>query len=639
LPTAYAPAIATWAETDPLRDVFLATFGDFPSLEESGVDYRRILRSRLEAEELEISESETLVSGFWEKLWPLTISEFGLQFRGRHYRDSPGVFIGDVDKVVDLIEFWNLRASGVNLLFYDPSYEERVRPAIEAWIEEISEQAESDGLHGRSPASAWSRPDFDDADFLKELSHKVARCRVSGGTWNGLNVVPPQVIIDTVFSLAAVEREHGRLRATISLPNKPFEDGLGLGFQHLVTSVSAGRLFSEDAFFCFRPPFVPKLNEYYGRECLFHWNAVRSEPEALGILTRAGDTYVSIGALDHEDIIVRVFEACGVTAAPSDAGRVTRRLVNQMGGLQGCRVFKIRGIRELIREYSPDQAFTRSAAEMRIGNIDPQTNQPRFSQYESLHIERRDTPKLKPQDAFLYLIKKQVIRAGLNIKCPACELTFWHSINDLNEEPTCNYCGTRFNLALQLRNRDWSYRRSGLFGRADDQKGAIPVSLALQQLDANLSDDHLIISTGLDLQWNVNPQKRCEVDLVVVTTKGRLDSMRPAVILGECKAAGPIDDRDVTNLSDVADQLSRLDVDVYLLFAKTKAFSSNEIETCRKGQTKYRNRVIMLSDDELEPYFITDKIRDSLPNSLKYGMDTETLVRISAFKYFKGDKE
>jgi hypothetical protein len=32
----------SWAADDPLADAFLAQFGDFPGLEEIGIDYRRL---------------------------------------------------------------------------------------------------------------------------------------------------------------------------------------------------------------------------------------------------------------------------------------------------------------------------------------------------------------------------------------------------------------------------------------------------------------------------------------------------------------------------------------------------------------------------------------------------------------------
>ena len=104
---------------------------------------------------------------------------------------------------------------------------------------------------------------------------------------------------------------------------------------------------------------------------------------------------------------------------------MSARLIDQMGGLQGCRVFKICGVRSLIKKYSPAKSFERTEAVTMIGNNDPVSHHPRFDAYKSLYIEPRDKQDLKPEDAFLYLLKKGVFRAGLKLECPTCQLDFW----------------------------------------------------------------------------------------------------------------------------------------------------------------------------------------------------------------------
>src|SRR5215469_10321072 len=66
---------------------------------------------------------------------------------------------------------------------------------------------------------------------------------------------------------------------------------------------------------------------------------------------------------------------------------VSARLIDQMGGLQGCRVFKIAGVRTLIKKHSPASSFERTEAITVIGNNDPATYAPRFDRYKSLFIE------------------------------------------------------------------------------------------------------------------------------------------------------------------------------------------------------------------------------------------------------------
>ena len=64
---------------------------------------------------------------------------------------------------------------------------------------------------------------------------------------------------------------------------------------------------------------------------------------------------------------------------------------------------------------------------------------------------------------------------------------------------------------------------------------------------------------------------------------------------------------DAVHLAKVAAALPRRRLDVFILFAKTGTFSEEEVEACSLAQDKWRERVIMLSKDELEPYHVDDR--------------------------------
>jgi hypothetical protein len=83
---------------------------------------------------------------------------------------------------------------------------------------------------------------------------------------------------------------------------------------------------------------------------------------------------------------------------------------------------------------------------------------------------------------------------------------------------------------------------------------------------------------------------------------------QPQVVIGECKAAGGrITREDAEHLAKVADALPYRRLNVFILFAKTGAFSQEEIDACSLAQHMWHERVIMLGKDELEPYHIDDR--------------------------------
>lgn len=367
-------------------------------------------------------------------------------------------------------------------------------------------------------------------------------------------------------------------------------------------------ILNGDEEYSFWTPFVPELNEFYGREACSRWNAARVGADGLGIITKITCESLTIHALSNRKLMAKIFETFGMVAEPSLPGRVASRVIQQMDDVQGCRVFKIAGVRQLLEKYGALDSFTRTEATGMIGQRDPQTGRPNFASYEDLYIEPRDAAKLTPEDVLNYLLKQGVFRVGLNLKCTRCELVSWKHIDDVATKTTCEFCGADFDITPQLRDRDWAYRRSGVFGREDKQQGSVPVVLTLQQLDTVLQRRPCILTTGLEIKPTSATVSPCEADFVLLTQDYRSDDLKLDLALGECKSGGgTITEDDVAKLSRVADAFSNERIRPYLIFAKTGSFTPEEVDRCRTGQDGLRRRVILLSDRELEPYSVYER--------------------------------
>jgi hypothetical protein len=189
-----------------------------------------------------------------------------------------------------------------------------------------------------------------------------------------------------------------------------------------------------------------------------------------------------------------------------------------------------------------------------IRQADPVSGSIGFSEYENLYIEYREQGVLKPEDAFNYLLKRGVFRVGLRLLCPNCELESWVHLDDIRTISRCDFCGKDFNITAQLRDRDWAFRRSGLFGRDDHQGGGIPVALTLQQLQTQLSTHLLAYATGTELEPAGASIQKCETDFVLLAES--LPERTLQIAIGECKSVGgEITADDVGKLGLVADAL------------------------------------------------------------------------------------
>ena len=138
----------------------------------------------------------------------------------------------------------------------------------------------------------------------------------------------------------------------------------------------------------------------------------------MAIITEISTQRLEISAFSVFDWMKEFFELCQMEIARSEPGLRCGRLIAQMGGLQDCRVLKIRGVRNLLRKYSVDEHFTRSGAIEAIRDIDKATGAVGFDAFKRLHIEYRRGDDLKPDDVLRYLLERRVFRVGLDLTLP-----------------------------------------------------------------------------------------------------------------------------------------------------------------------------------------------------------------------------
>jgi hypothetical protein len=626
-----------WSDDDPLAMPLLAMAGGYPAASTEVPDYPEMMEQFLGVERVTLQRDAVVPPEIRTRPTPSRLTAVDLD--ADDYGPDDGIYVGDADDFEDLVTFWNIRAAGAAIVFYDARYGARLGRLLEAhkrWLGTVRGRP----WQAAGTITVYCRDEKRDEPLPAELG-KTMRHDVGLVHWNGLNIKPAVRHSKEQAALGSVDDSETRPSVTFALPEKPVYDHPYLSQQYIGVTISGSdpwELGGEATFF---PPYIPELNEYYGRELHFGDSQVRAEPRSiwrsLSLLVKVSATDVTLRALPSLELSVKLFAQFGIEAKQSRAGQITSRLIAQMEDLQGCRVFKIEGVRTLIGKYAPDESFTRSNAVQTIGNADPATGKPQFEPFEDLFITKRDTPKLKPADVLDFLLERDVFRVGLELTCVHCELPFWLSVDDVTSSVECTYCGKTFKIARQLRDRDWAYRRSGLFGRNDNQQGGIPVAVTLQQLDTILSmDKKMLYTTSLELTSVAAAIDKCETDFAVIASgRSHFRAHQPQLVIGECKSAGgSITVDDAEHLAKVADAIPYRRMDVFILFGKTGVFTERDIDACRHAQGKWNERVILLSKDELEPYDIEDRLPEGEQLRLKTleGLASLTVQRFAALR-------
>ena len=126
---------------------------------------------------------------------------------------------------------------------------------------------------------------------------------------------------------------------------------------------------------------------------------------------------------------------------------------------------------------------------------------------------------------------------------------------------------------------------------------------------------------------SAEPPLSCESDLCVIMPERSLDAAE--VLIGECKDRdGGIDINDVENLRRVADRLRTRQLETFIVFAKLGSFSDAEVALAKSLNGPWQHRVILLTDQELEPYEIYGRHRDGAEGRL-YGGSLSALAQAS----------
>lgn len=653
--------IVTWDESDPLADTFLVQFGGYPARDEIGIDYLDLVKVALKPDAHAIGLNDVISRDALEHPSIAYLARAGLSAYHRGYsgRNRPGYFFGSSSNLADLVTFWNLRAANISTIFVDPSVQGRYAEIIPKWNEHVAQLlARAPDNVGPRGVTVWSQGQphdkwqerVDEARRVLGVQELVID-DVSEHSWNGLNIAAPMMYLGKSTSLGVLMTDGSKPKLSFALADKPFSGETWFHTQKLVASLSfIGGLYANDNF-TLRPPYVPELNEFLARSMHFRYDRLRAEPDRIGFVIDATDTDEFIYALPVDALFKAVFGLAGFTAQHSRGGLMARQLIAQLGGLRGAIAFKIPGVRRLLKTFGPTDAFTKSSALGLIGKPDPDNPAATFAQHKDLYLEPRSGGDLTQQDVFKYLVDKKLFRIGYDLLCPTCQITSWTSLENLRQQVSCDMCGNTFDATRQLIKEQWHYRRSGVLGAEKNVQGAIPVLMTLQQLDANLHGvfgDELH-STSLDLTPKVaGAMPTCEVDFAWITT-GRSTNRdgRTPIIIGECKdrgtgarqgEAGTINANDIENLRAVADAFPRRRFRVYILFAKLAAFTQEEIALARSLNGQYEQRVILLTDRELEPYSLYERTKKEFGEIEFLVSRAEDLAMATTAIYFRNDE-
>ena len=600
--------IVNWVKADPLNKLFSIDFGHLNT--EIFDDIKGMYLSDLSAKEININCGEVLCEDLEMPFNPIILTCKGLHKTYKNtYKYAPynlGFYFGNENSFIDLLNYWNIRACGYNIMFLPENHLERYKNIIFKRIKRLNESiTELRGIHNRIDIYYRNEKEDEIKKLFNDFNSKqeLIYIKCNNEIWNGLNLKPVEYYFSEEAKLGIIEKAYNNLNIDIHIDEKIFKATHHIGLnQKYVVSVNTYLNDIDFPDYTLNIPNIPQLNKYFTRNISWSTCDIRGKGNSIDIITELNNDFFTLKPIMKFELIKEIFKNIGFDAEYSQAGIITKNIIEKFGGIQSCRVFKIRGVRDLLNSLTKDDFVTSNYINKKI------ILEGQFKEYEDLYIEPRKNSKLTKEDVFNLLLKKNVLIPGFELICEKCNQKNWNSVNELKEIWRCNYCNSTNRIILQLKTKahlQLRYRKSGLFSKDNNQEGAIPVILTLIQLNSVLhSLQSFIFTTSLNLTNNLFKR---EIDFCLLNTN-KYDGEIEIGIAESKSEGGNIDIEDIEFMKLVRDKFQENNIECYLIFSKTSdQFTFDEIKLFEEELYKRDVPFILFTNKELEPYRPYDK--------------------------------
>jgi hypothetical protein len=577
-------------------------FGDLS--DDLGVDYREHFVRALLPRILQVpSDIAKLLSH--DVLTPIQFTGYELRFE-RRGGSLPYflIFVGDTNSVDDLTEFWNLRATGREVLLLPSTVrDELIEPA-----KQLMEQGKPTDdrriprleiLQGQSVPKA----DFDKVrawftDFMAGEPYMYRTFPVDWG--RDVPMVSKEVELGSAVALDREEAAllHGDSLSPIRVSIPSYLEWKENPREYTWSVVlDFSETFNDK--YCLSLPMDPSVDALARRRMLIGMpNEVRVAREGLVTHRLYSRDVMNVTPILTADVFASLFKTAGFGVRPSPPGRFADRILDHMKGVDGCRVFKIKGVREVLSRMRGGKSLQSDEI---IHTIGKHWNN---KDYDDLIITYQQSRPLTPVIVFDAMVRSKILRAGLRLVCTNCGKEDWHHVDAFGETFRCQYCSSVQDVGNLDRMR-WYYKTNGMFMLPGEGLGSIPVILGLWRLKHLGSLGHYKYSTSLGLTRTTGGGEY-EVDFCCLN----VDRFRHRheLVLGEARGQVAFSSHDIGKLVDVAASFRSRP---YLAFVTLR----DEYSDLEKQQLKKLSQdgwqVIALTRQELDPYDLHDRFKNA----------------------------
>jgi hypothetical protein len=280
----------------------------------------------------------------------------------------------------------------------------------------------------------------------------------------------------------------------------------------------------------------------------------RFSKKGIVYLSPFSSGYVRISLPKAENVFAEWLKSQKWEIKLSPSGHIAKQMIKQLGGPWGISVLANEGIIQLLKIMTGDKTIKKDSFWAEISKI---ANQEKFIK--------------DPNGLLQTLINTKMFRLGVELQCPVCRQHSWYTIKDLDYELQCLKCLERFQIPSHSpKEIEWSYRTFGPFSLPKQAYGVYSVLLTLRFFSRQLQAATTPILSFIAKRDN---EREIEVDLALFFREFASRDSDTKLIFCECKTYDEFNRKDIDRASVLSDNFPG----AVLVFATfRKEFTKNE---------------------------------------------------------------
>jgi hypothetical protein len=493
---------------------------------------------------LTIQDYTNSLSG--RKLFPRRITKFEINpLRIKSHNDGQCIFLMDAINSLDIIDYWNLRASGWNIIPIAKQVCElySVKSIALEFIEEnfFPYHHNPKMFHGTTLLKSRNISEAELKEFT--LSLKIPKPDSPEKFKYSMRHWYPRIWDNWArekdgvgcCELEVKEEQHDLQTIPDHISLRTIDPDFASRFGGHGTSRFANeidiRIYGDEG-----EPYAEVIPE--GNKSIAHsigaigFGNWRISNEGLVYLSTHTKSKMTLSPPIAESVLTSWLQSKNWIVNVSSPGLIAKQMLKQLGGSWGISILSKPGLIELLNKMSEGKYLLKNAF---WGKIQKIANENKF--------------KPNPKGLLKRLTELKVFRLGVEIQCSICQQHSWHTLSDFDYETKCPICLNQSDIPSYSPNDiKWSYRSFGSFSLPKQAFGVYTVLLTYYFFARKLDGATTPLMSFVAKKNNIE----IEADLALFFQESKFGKPKRELLFVECKTFNRFEKKDVERMKVIS---------------------------------------------------------------------------------------